>query len=207
MLLAKTIGDQIALLRKKQGYTQIDLGEIVGVSKQTISNWENEVKTPRMGAIQKLADHFNVPKSYIVDGSNEIELGSITIRKVPFIKKVLTNGNIITSDNIIKYIPAVGKHLQEDKDYVFFEFFGEFMNLEFKEGTILLCEKNYDIKSGDIVLLKTEEDGVLISKVSINDDSMTLIPFSTNQTLQPIAFTDKCDVTIIGKIVGSFRHY
>lgn len=207
MLLAKTIGDQIALLRKKQGYTQIDLGEIVGVSKQTVSNWENEVKTPRMGAIQKLADHFNVPKSYIVDGSNEIDLGSITIRKVPFVKTISTDESIVSNDNIFEYIPVVGKYLQEDKDYIFFEFFGEFMNLEFKEGTKLLCEKNYDIKSGDIALLDTKEGDVFISKVSINDDSITLIPFSTNQNLQPIAFADKDCVNILGKIVSSFRRH
>ncbi|WP_245186960.1 helix-turn-helix domain-containing protein [Enterococcus larvae] len=62
------IGKQIQTLRTKKDLTQEELAGQLNVSKQTISNWETGTKTPRMGAIQKLADFFNVPKSYIVDG-------------------------------------------------------------------------------------------------------------------------------------------
>ncbi|MCK8628164.1 XRE family transcriptional regulator, partial [Fructobacillus cardui] len=62
------ISSQIVNLRNSRGYTQDDLAKLLGYSKQTISNWETGLKTPRMGAIQKLADIFNVNKSYIIDG-------------------------------------------------------------------------------------------------------------------------------------------
>lgn len=207
MLLIKTIGEQIALLRRKRAYTQMDLADIIGVSKQTISNWENDVKTPRMGAIQKLSDHFKVPKSFIVDGSVDIDTESTTTRNIPFVKTILTEKKFFNEENITSFIPMFSKYLQEDKDYMFFEFFGEFMNLEFKEGITLLCENNHDIKSGDIALLNTKEYGILLSKVSLNEDALTLIPFSTNQGLHPITFTQKNDVTIIGKIIYSFRTF
>lgn len=63
-----TIGKQIVKLRSRFSYTQEDLADIIGVSKQTISNWETGLKTPRMGAIQKLSDHFHVSKSFIIEG-------------------------------------------------------------------------------------------------------------------------------------------
>lgn len=62
------IGNQIMLLRKKFGLTQEDLAIKLGYSKQTVSNWETGLKTPRMGAIQKISDLFNVSKSFIIEG-------------------------------------------------------------------------------------------------------------------------------------------
>ncbi|NBA56471.1 XRE family transcriptional regulator [Enterococcus hirae] len=71
------IGAQISLLRKKFGLTQEDLANKLGFSKQTISNWETGLKTPRMGAIQKIADLFNVSKSFIIEGIEEAPSTSI----------------------------------------------------------------------------------------------------------------------------------
>ncbi|EMF0041874.1 helix-turn-helix domain-containing protein [Enterococcus hirae] len=71
------IGTQISLLRKKFGLTQEDLANKLGFSKQTISNWETGLKTPRMGAIQKIADLFNVSKSFIIEGVEEAPSASI----------------------------------------------------------------------------------------------------------------------------------
>lgn len=51
--------------------TQEELAIKVGVSKQTISNWETGLKTPRMGAIQKIAELFHVTKGYIIEGEEE----------------------------------------------------------------------------------------------------------------------------------------
>lgn len=65
------IGEQISLLRSKFGMTQDDLASKIGVSKQTVSNWETGLKTPRMGAIQKLSDLFKVSKGYIIEGADD----------------------------------------------------------------------------------------------------------------------------------------
>ncbi|BAO07006.1 MULTISPECIES: helix-turn-helix domain-containing protein [Enterococcus] len=65
------IGQKISELRHKQQMTQEELAIKVGVSKQTISNWETGLKTPRMGAIQKIAELFHVTKGYIIEGEEE----------------------------------------------------------------------------------------------------------------------------------------
>lgn len=66
-----TIASQIKKLRKSRGWTQPQLADRISVSKQTISNWETGLKVPRMGALQKLADLFNVPISEIVSDQME----------------------------------------------------------------------------------------------------------------------------------------
>ena len=62
-----SIGANIKRLREARNITQKELGEAVGVSDKAVSTWELEVKEPRMGTIQKLADFFGVSKSDIIE--------------------------------------------------------------------------------------------------------------------------------------------
>lgn len=62
-----TIAENIKKLREQYGLTQSELGDIAGVSDKAVSTWENGTAEPRMGAIQKIAEHFNITKGSIVD--------------------------------------------------------------------------------------------------------------------------------------------
>ena len=62
-----SIGDNIKALRERYGLTQQQLGGIAGVSDKAVSTWESNVNVPRMGAIQKIADHFGIMKSEIIE--------------------------------------------------------------------------------------------------------------------------------------------
>lgn len=75
------ISKQIIKLRNKQGWTQQQLAEKIGVSKQSVSNWETGEKLPRMGKIEEMANIFNVTVSYIVDGKSDTEKENIDIVK------------------------------------------------------------------------------------------------------------------------------
>ena len=66
-----SIGDNIKALRERFGLTQTQLGEIAGVSDKAVSTWENGANVPRMGAIQKMADYFQIPKSEIIEDKEE----------------------------------------------------------------------------------------------------------------------------------------
>lgn len=61
------ISDNIKKLRTSHKLSQIDFGKIAGVTDKAVSSWENGEKTPRMGAIQKLADYFGISKSEIIE--------------------------------------------------------------------------------------------------------------------------------------------
>lgn len=73
-----SIGSNIKTLRLLNDMSQLELAEKLGVSDKAVSTWENDMKTPRMGTIQKMADLFGVAKSAIIDGniqnSEEAEL-------------------------------------------------------------------------------------------------------------------------------------
>lgn len=53
-----TTGDQIRTARERAGFTQQQLGTMLGVSMRTVGNWERGASVPRnkLGAIQHLLD-------------------------------------------------------------------------------------------------------------------------------------------------------
>lgn len=62
--------EQISFYRNKFGWTQEQLAEKIGVSKQSVSNWETGLKFPRMKVISQLAELFNVNISDLVTDEN-----------------------------------------------------------------------------------------------------------------------------------------
>lgn len=54
-----TIGETIASLRKKQGLTQEALANLIGVSAQSVSKWENNTNMPDISLLPLLADIFS----------------------------------------------------------------------------------------------------------------------------------------------------
>lgn len=66
-----TIAENIKKIREQYGLTQAELGEIAGVSDKAVSTWENGTAEPRMGSIQKIAEHFHISKGSIVDDTDQ----------------------------------------------------------------------------------------------------------------------------------------
>lgn len=48
-------------LRIARGISQQDLAELVGVSRQTISKWENEIVQPSADNLMRLSQVFQLP--------------------------------------------------------------------------------------------------------------------------------------------------
>ncbi len=72
-------------LRKKQGYTQQELANILKVAKTTVSTWERGAAKPRMDVARQLANIYGVTLSQLVgEGSvtkNEEESSSTPAKK------------------------------------------------------------------------------------------------------------------------------
>lgn len=54
-------------LRIKSGLTQNEIATKLGVSGQTILNWENGIYEPKISQLIQLADLFNVSIDYLVE--------------------------------------------------------------------------------------------------------------------------------------------
>ncbi len=63
-----TMGKNIAELRKTNGMTQDQLAEILGVSSQSISKWENDVTMPDIMLLPTIAGCFNITVDELYGG-------------------------------------------------------------------------------------------------------------------------------------------
>lgn len=58
--------ERLLSLRKQTGLSQEELGNMVGVSRQTVSKWETGVTTPELDKLMALGDYFSVSLDELV---------------------------------------------------------------------------------------------------------------------------------------------
>ena len=74
-----TIGEKLALLRKKKGITQEELSDILKVSRQSVSRWEMDATFPETDKLIKLSKLFECSIDFLLNDSihehEEIRMG------------------------------------------------------------------------------------------------------------------------------------
>ena len=73
-----SLGEKILKLRKKNGLSQEKLGELIGVTRQTISNWELNETTPSVEELKKISKELNISIDELLD--NDIK--NVLVEKV-----------------------------------------------------------------------------------------------------------------------------
>lgn len=63
--------EKITLYRKKNGLSQEELAEKIGVSRQAVSKWETGDALPEITKLKALADTFNVTVDFLLDDEKE----------------------------------------------------------------------------------------------------------------------------------------
>ena len=67
------IGSKIKAARLKKKMTQEQVAELLGVSRQTISNWENEKSYPDIISVIKMSDCYEVSLDYLLKGEQTMK--------------------------------------------------------------------------------------------------------------------------------------
>ena len=54
-----TLGDKLSKLRKENNYTQEQLADLLGVSRQAISKWESNITYPETDKLIRMSELFS----------------------------------------------------------------------------------------------------------------------------------------------------
>lgn len=68
------IGDRIKEMRKKNRYTQKEIGEMCCVSDISVYKWETDRTEPNIDTLCKLADIFGVSLDYLLGRTTDHEI-------------------------------------------------------------------------------------------------------------------------------------
>ncbi len=61
-----SLNENIKKLRLASGMNQVEFANLLGVTKQCVSNWENDNVLPSIEMLSKIADTFNVRTDYLI---------------------------------------------------------------------------------------------------------------------------------------------
>ena len=67
------IGNKIKTARIEKNLTQEQVAELLGVSRQTISNWENEKSYPDIISVIKMSECYDVSLDYLLKGEQKMK--------------------------------------------------------------------------------------------------------------------------------------
>ena len=70
------IGEKLHKARTESKLTQEQVAQALGVSRQSISNWENERTYPDIISVVKLSDLYNVSLDYLLKEKEEVKMTS-----------------------------------------------------------------------------------------------------------------------------------
>lgn len=85
------LGDIVKQLRISHNLSQVQLAKSLNVSKQTVSNWENNNILPSIDMLVKLSDFFSVPTDYLLelDSRKFIEVSGLTDTQLAHIQQII----------------------------------------------------------------------------------------------------------------------
>lgn len=85
------MSEKLRNLRRDFNISQVELANKLCVTKQCVSNWENDNILPSVDMIIKLAKFFNVSTDYLLglDSDNVIDVSGLTNTEVAHIKLLI----------------------------------------------------------------------------------------------------------------------
>ena len=85
------IGNQILNIRKEKQLTQEEFGRLFHVTRQTVSNWENDNILPSIEMLVKIANFFEVSTDYLLglDKKRTLDVENLTEIQISHIQLIV----------------------------------------------------------------------------------------------------------------------
>ena len=156
------MGKHIAELRKKKGYTQKKLGDLIDVSDKTISKWEKGVIAPDITILSSLASTLDITVEELLLGEEKQELD--TVEAINVYSK-------ITKRKLIKHFLIFILLIALCTFFVFRieKYYSWHLTQLFNKG---------EVYSKGYILSNNKESKILINKIGFNEDMIDKEDFS-----------------------------
>ena len=85
------LGDRIKELRNAQNLTQVQLADKLGVSKQTVSNWENGNIPPSIDMLLVLTNYFHCTADFLLglDELRTLNVDGLSVEQISHLQSLV----------------------------------------------------------------------------------------------------------------------
>ena len=201
------IGKRIKELRKRKKLTQNDLSKLTGYKQNTISSHENGTRGIDEIDIMNYCEALGVTPTDLFQKEPQPQLETLPVKKIPVVSQISAGLPIYSEENLIDYTYIATKNLSADKELFGLKVSGDSMDKEFKDGEVVIVEKDSVVENGQIGVVQINGYNATVKRVRYNDDQLILLPESNNNEHLPQVYNDTDDVKIIGRVVASQKLY
>lgn len=111
--------NRIKQIRKSNGMTQVEFGEKVGVKGNTITNYENGIRTPTDAVILSICREFDINEEWLRTGKGEMKLISSPDEEVmKYAGLLLKDREDFVAQKIKRFIVGYEKLDADDKKVI-----------------------------------------------------------------------------------------
>ncbi|MFV5908599.1 LexA family protein [Staphylococcus arlettae] len=203
------VGKRIKNRRKELGMSADKLAELINKNRATIYRYEkNEIENMPYDVIEPLAKVLNVSPAYLMGWEDQAtSLDSLPVKQIPVVSQISAGLPIYSEENLIDYTYIATKNLNVDKELFGLKVSGDSMDKEFKDGEVVIVEKDSVVENGQIGVVQINGYNATVKRVRYNDDQLILLPESNNNEHLPQVYNSSDDVKIIGRVVASQKIY
>ena len=201
------------LMDNKSG-TEKAFSEEVGLAYTTVrSILERGVLNAKVENVIKICKGLNIkPEDIMVDKDEEEKTEStnvetLPVKQIPVVSQISAGLPIYSEENLIDYTYIATKNLSADKELFGLKVSGDSMDKEFKDGDVVVVEKDSFVENGQIGVVQINGYNATVKRVRYNDDQLILLPESNNNEHLPQVYNSSDDVKIIGRVVASQKIY
>lgn len=85
------LNQRIRLLRQARNMSQVELASRLGVTKQSVSNWENDNIQPSIEMLTKLAAFFSVSTDYMlgIEDAEYLDVSGLSQEVIAHIRQIV----------------------------------------------------------------------------------------------------------------------
>src|SRR5699024_7955226 len=177
------VSENIQKLIKEYNLTHAKLAKIADVSVSTVGKWVLKKATPRMGSVQKISDHFGLPKAYILE---EEEKHYPIERQYTYLPTAISAGlplnvEAITEAGKISIPDSIMGKWAGSKGIMVLNVNGDSMDKIIPDGSLIAVKPVglTELKNGDIVVFSNGYE-YSVKRYYKHDDKLVFRPESSN---------------------------
>ena len=225
------LGDRIREKRKAKGLSGQQLGDVFGISRSSVSDWERGATRPDPDKLVRLAEALNTTVEYLLEDSASkqavIQASSRTV------KHTVTDRNVTGAEQPAGALPVISwaqaglwgdqlnkKDLRENVEWVTSPYPGEFVlqvvgesmynpggDLSFRDGDLISVSTQREVAHRKLVIVQRRGETVPTFKQYLveNDGSVLLHALNPSWPNKYLPFDEHCRV--VGVVTGQWREH
>ncbi len=204
------LGEILRDLRKRNGLSQAELANILGVSKSCIGMYEQNKRSPHSDEIlMSIAGYFGVSidylKGYSPDNAaldyDKYGLSIVTTKRFPMLGKIACGKPVMCEQEYETAIDASG---EINADFCVTAVGDSMINARIMDGDTVFVREQSIVENGEIAVVIVNDDEVTLKRFYYYPESQRVVLQAENSKYQPMVYEGEQleHIRVLGKAVA-----